>query len=147
MPNVDCIADWTAAKEIFCIQVNLRNVAARHRPYSGGHVWRLLSMALFDAVEIRGVTLRNRLGVSPMCMYSSVEGRANDWHLVHLGSRAAGGFGLGMTAAPAVLSVEGINEVIASFAKAATRALNAGFEVVELHGAHGYLMHSFLSPL
>jgi 2,4-dienoyl-CoA reductase-like NADH-dependent reductase (Old Yellow Enzyme family) len=47
---------------------------------------------LFDPITFRSVTLRNRLGVSPMCMYSSVNGYANDWHLVHLGSRAVGGF-------------------------------------------------------
>jgi 2,4-dienoyl-CoA reductase-like NADH-dependent reductase (Old Yellow Enzyme family) len=190
---------------------------------------------LFEPVEIRGVRLRNRLGVSPMCMYSSVDGRANDWHVVHLGSRAVGGFGLVMVEATAVeargrispddaglwehgqieswarvaafvksrgaaagmqlahagrkasvarpwghpragqalsdreggwpvvgpsavafaegyrvpeaLTEAGIREVIASFVLAAERALAAGFEVVELHGAHGYLAHSFLSPL
>ena len=49
---------------------------------------------LFDPLTLRGVTMRNRIGVSPMCQYSSVDGLANDWHLVHLGVRAVGGAGL-----------------------------------------------------
>ena len=49
---------------------------------------------LFDPLTLRGVTMRNRIGVSPMCQYSSVDGLANDWHLVHLGARAVGGAGL-----------------------------------------------------
>src|SRR5271168_3802117 len=58
---------------------------------------------LFSKLEIREVTFRNRIGVSPMCQYSSVDGFANDWHLVHLGCRAVGGAGLVMTEAAAVL--------------------------------------------
>src|SRR5688572_23007185 len=58
---------------------------------------------LFDPFKLRGVTLRNRIGVSPMCQYSAVEGEINDWHIVHLGSRAAGGAGLVMTEATAVV--------------------------------------------
>jgi 2,4-dienoyl-CoA reductase-like NADH-dependent reductase (Old Yellow Enzyme family) len=46
--------------------------------------------SLFSPLTIRGVTLRNRIVMSPMCQYSSHEGLANDWHLVHLGSRAVG---------------------------------------------------------
>ena len=57
---------------------------------------------IFDPLPIRGVTLRNRIGVSPMCQYSSEDGFANDWHLVHLGSRAIGGAGLVFTEATAV---------------------------------------------
>jgi len=57
---------------------------------------------LFSPLTIRGVTFRNRIGVSPMCQYSSTEGFAADWHLVHLGSRAAGGAGLVFTEATAV---------------------------------------------
>ena len=57
---------------------------------------------LFDSFSLRGVTLSNRIGVSPMCEYSSEDGFANDWHLVHLGSRAVGGAGLVMTEAAAV---------------------------------------------
>src|SRR6187397_275968 len=49
---------------------------------------------LFDAITLRRTTLRNRIGVSPMCQYSSVDGFASDWHLVHLGSRAVGGAAL-----------------------------------------------------
>src|SRR5579862_6371530 len=57
---------------------------------------------LFTPLEIRGVRLRNRIGVSPMCEYSSDDGFANDWHFVHLGSRAVGGASLVMTEATAV---------------------------------------------
>src|SRR5512144_3412587 len=59
-------------------------------------------MRLFDPLTIRGVQLRNRLVVSPMCQYSAEDGFANDWHLVHLGSRAVGGAGLVMVEATAV---------------------------------------------
>ncbi|MGH7707882.1 MAG: NADH:flavin oxidoreductase/NADH oxidase [Vulcanimicrobiaceae bacterium] len=190
-------------------------------------------MRLFDPYEIRAVTLRNRIAVSPMCEYSSEDGFAGDWHLVHLGSRAIGGAGLVFTEAaavtadgrispndlgiyrdehvealariarfvsahgavagiqlahagrkasvarpwdggdslapadggwrpivapsalafddgaptPAALDRAGIATVIDAFACAAKRAEAAGFGIVELHAAHGYLLHSFLSPL
>jgi 2,4-dienoyl-CoA reductase-like NADH-dependent reductase (Old Yellow Enzyme family) len=193
---------------------------------------------LFDPLTIRSVTLRNRIGVSPMCEYCSTDGFANDWHLVHLGSRAVGGAGLVMTEAAAVeargritpadlgiwsdahveflaritaflkqqgavaatqiahagrkastvppweaadaglpyrwlephegawetigpsaipfdapattpkaMTPEEIRTVVAAFGAAARRAREAGFDVVEIHGAHGYLLHSFYSPL
>ena len=187
---------------------------------------------LFEPLKLRGLTLRNRFAVSPMCMYSSEDGFANDWHLVHLGSRAAGGAGLVIVEATAVLSEgritpkdvglwsddhieplariarfvhsqgavagiqlahagrkascdapwkggkalnaaeggwqvfgpspiafgpdsptpvaltkEGIENVIAAFEAAARRALKAGFKLIEIHSAHGYLLHEFLSPL
>ena len=54
-------------------------------------------MRLFDSLTLRGLTVRNRIAVSPMCEYSSEDGFANDWHLVHLGSRAVGGAGIVMT--------------------------------------------------
>ncbi|MCU0266656.1 MAG: NADH:flavin oxidoreductase/NADH oxidase, partial [Actinomycetia bacterium] len=57
---------------------------------------------LFEPLTLRGTTFRNRLWVSPMCQYSAVEGQPNDWHLVHLGQFAVGGFGLVMTEATAV---------------------------------------------
>src|SRR6476469_2638751 len=60
-------------------------------------------MSLFAPLQLRGVTLRNRIGVSPMCQYSSIEGFANDWHVVHLGQFAVGGAGLVLTEATAVL--------------------------------------------
>src|ERR1700760_1334910 len=63
-------------------------------------------MQLFDRVRFGAVELRNRIVVSPMCEYSAVDGHANDWHLVHLGSRAVGGAGLVFTEATAV-SAEG----------------------------------------
>ncbi|MCC2545616.1 NADH:flavin oxidoreductase/NADH oxidase [Hymenobacter sp. BT175] len=188
--------------------------------------------SLFTPLQLRGITLKNRIAVSPMCMYSSQDGFANDWHLVHLGARAVGGAGLIITEATAVapegritpddlgiwqdehipglrriteflnaqgavpgiqlahagrkashaspwksgallsaaeggwptvapsalpfsaedsvpeaLSAAGIEKVIADFRAAAVRALEAGFQVIELHAAHGYLLHEFLSPL
>src|SRR6187397_556807 len=57
---------------------------------------------LFDSLAVRGVTFANRVFVSPMCEYSSADGFANDWHFVHLGSRAVGGAGLVFTEATAV---------------------------------------------
>ena len=187
---------------------------------------------LFSPFALRGITLRNRIMVSPMCQYSCEDGFAADWHLVHLGSRAVGGAGLVMAEATAVqasgrisphdlgiwkdehvealarvarfvslqgavpgvqiahagrkasvavpwegglsvgeaeggwkvlgpspiafaegfpapeaLTETGIAEVVAAFAAAARRALAASFEVLELHFAHGYLVHQFLSPL
>ena len=187
---------------------------------------------LFDPLTIRDLTLANRVVVSPMCEYSSTDGLANDWHFVHLGSRAVGGAGLVLTEATAVLpegrispqdlgiwsdkhveplarvvrfiheqgsvagmqlahagrkastyrpwegnsavpeseggwkvvapsalrftdsypmpqalTDDGIQEIIAAFAAAARRACDAGFRVIEIHGAHGYLIHEFLSPL
>jgi len=183
-------------------------------------------------LPIREITLRNRIAVSPMCQYSSEDGFANDWHLVHLGSRAVGGAGLvcmeataveprgrispydmgiwkgeqieflahitrflhgqGAAAgiqlahagrkastrrpwegggvqpaseggwecvapsavpfrpgdpAPRELSKAEIHALADSFRDAAARALAAGFDVAEIHGAHGYLIHQFLSPL
>lgn len=61
-----------------------------------------MTSALFDPLTIRGTTFRNRIGVSPMCQYSSTDGFATDWHLVHLGSRAVGGAGLVLAEATAV---------------------------------------------
>src|SRR5512146_1502789 len=58
---------------------------------------------LFEPLTLRGVTLRNRIAVSPMCQYSSTDGFATDWHMVHLGSRAVGGAAIVMTEASAVL--------------------------------------------
>lgn len=188
---------------------------------------------LFDPLPIRSVSFPNRVFVSPMCEYSSVDGFANDWHLVHLGSRAVGGAGLVFTEASAVtpegrispedlgiwqdahvemlariarfvhaqggvagmqlahagrkasthrpwsgegavaesdggwtnvlapsaikftdsypqpkaMTAREIAEVTAAFATAAKRARAAGFRVIEIHAAHGYLIHEFLSPL
>ncbi|VXB53125.1 NADPH dehydrogenase [Luteimonas sp. 9C] len=188
--------------------------------------------ALFTPFRQRDLTLRNRIAVSPMCQYSAVDGLPDDWHRVHLGSRAVGGAGLVMTeacavspegrispqdagiwnaaqaqawapiahfiraqgAAPAIqlahagrkastfapwrgrsavpvadggwqvvapsalaynadypapqaLDAAGIAQVVDDFRASAVRALDAGFEVAELHAAHGYLLHQFLSPL
>src|ERR1039458_4453374 len=61
-------------------------------------------MNLFDSFQIRDISFRNRIAVSPMCEYSSEDGFANDWHLVHLGARAVGGAGTVLTEATAVVS-------------------------------------------
>ncbi|NIJ53126.1 NADH:flavin oxidoreductase/NADH oxidase [Dyadobacter arcticus] len=191
-----------------------------------------MSSHLFTPLSLKSITLKNRIVVSPMCQYSSVDGFANDWHLVHLGSRAVGGASLIIFEATAVsaegrislqdlgiwkdkhkeklkqitdfissqgtvpgvqlahagrkastfpawkgrgqvpfdqggwktvsassipflekedapleLDEQGIKKVIDDFAKAAKRALEAGFKVIEIHAAHGYLIHQFLSPL
>jgi 2,4-dienoyl-CoA reductase-like NADH-dependent reductase (Old Yellow Enzyme family) len=188
---------------------------------------------LFDPLAIRDITFANRVFVSPMCEYSSTDGYANDWHFMHLGSRAVGGAGLVLTEATAVLpegrispddlgvwmddhieplarivrfiheqgsvagmqlahagrkastyrpwaghgrvpeseggwdnvvapsalafadeypmpralSLDGIKNIVSAFAAAARRACEAGFRVTEIHAAHGYLIHEFLSPL
>jgi 2,4-dienoyl-CoA reductase-like NADH-dependent reductase (Old Yellow Enzyme family) len=184
---------------------------------------------LFEPLTIKGLTLRNRIGVSPMCMYSYTDGFSNDWQLIHLAARAVGGAGLVIAEATAVdplgrispydagiwsdahieplarvtqaikengavagiqiahagrkagskrpwetgepqspgwqgvapspiafspeslvpheLSLKEIQNVQAAFRAGAERALAAGFEWLELHAAHGYLIHSFYSPL
>ena len=187
---------------------------------------------LFDSFTSRGLTLPHRIVVSPMCQYSSDDGFASDWHLVHLGSRAVGGAALVMTEAtavtaegrispndlgiyrdahvemlqrivrfihsqgsaagmqlahagrkgstqrpwdghsgiapkdggwipvapsavpfsddypvPSALETSEIRGIVDAFRDAAIRAHNAGFDLIELHGAHGYLVHEFLSPL
>ncbi len=189
-------------------------------------------ISLFRPLKLREVELKNRIAVSPMCQYSSRDGFANEWHLVHLGSRAVGGAALVMseatavspegrisiddlgiwkdehigylkkitdfilqqhavpgiqlahagrkssrtsqwkgdkllsiseggwdivapsaipfsadTGVPTALTPDGIGKVINEFKAAAIRALKAGFLVVEIHAAHGYLIHEFMSPL
>jgi 2,4-dienoyl-CoA reductase-like NADH-dependent reductase (Old Yellow Enzyme family) len=191
--------------------------------------------SLFTPLTLRGTTLPNRVMVSPMCQYSAEDGLANDWHLVHLGSRAVGGAGVVMAEATAVsprgrispgdlgiwsdehadalagvadfvrsqgsvpaiqlahagrkastsppwegsvpvskseggwdvlapsakpypheagdapetraMTTEDIDAVVGQFRAAAERALAAGFEIAEVHAAHGYLVHEFLSPV
>ena len=185
---------------------------------------------LFTSLKIRGIQLKNRIVVSPMCQYSSVDGMPNDWHFVHLGSRAVGGAGLVFSEATAVspegrispddsgiwnekhvesnrkitsfiksqksipgiqlahagrkastyspwkgsgevkredggwltiapsaipfaenypfpkeMNKDDIKNVIQQFKSAALKAIEAGFELIELHFAHGYLVHEFLS--
>jgi 2,4-dienoyl-CoA reductase-like NADH-dependent reductase (Old Yellow Enzyme family) len=187
---------------------------------------------LLSPLAIKEVVFRNRITISPMCQYSAVDGFANDWHLVHLGSRAVGGAGLilleatavspegrispadlglykdeqvdklgqitsfireqgavagiqlahagrkaGCAApwnggkqlqendggwqtvapsaipffpednAPLALDISGIEKLTNDFKSAASRALQAGFQVLEIHAAHGYLIHQFFSPL
>ncbi|MEO6149354.1 MAG: NADPH dehydrogenase NamA [Mucilaginibacter sp.] len=188
---------------------------------------------LFSPLKIKNIEFKNRIAVSPMCEYSSTDGFATNWHLVHLGSRAVGGAALIIaeatavsaegritygdlgiwkdehieklkeittfihehgsvagiqlahagrkashnlpwnggaqipaanengwvavapspmpfienTEAPAELDKAGIEKVKADFKAAAIRTLQAGFKVIEIHGAHGYLLHEFYSPL
>ncbi|MGI4022211.1 MAG: NADPH dehydrogenase NamA [Janthinobacterium lividum] len=188
---------------------------------------------LFEPIKIKSIELKNRIVISPMCQYSSADGFANDWHFVHLGSRAVGGAGLIITEAAAVspegritpddlgiwkdehiaelkkivgfihdngsvagiqlahagrkashqspwkgselipsnepegwqtiapsaiaykegadapiaLDEAGIEKVISDFKEATRRSIEVGFKVIELHAAHGYLLHQFLSPL
>jgi 2,4-dienoyl-CoA reductase-like NADH-dependent reductase (Old Yellow Enzyme family) len=189
-------------------------------------------MTLFEPITLRGVRMRNRIAVSPMCEYSAIDGVPQTWHMVHLGSRAVGGAGLVMVEAtgveargrispadtgiwndaqaeawspivrfvaeqgavpgiqlahagrkastsppwskpttvavgdggwtpvapsavayskdyphPQALDAEGIAEIIEAFRRATLRALDCGFRVIEIHAAHGYLLHQFLSPL
>lgn len=191
-----------------------------------------MTTKLFSTLCLRDITVRNRIFVSPMCQYSAVDGIPNDWHFVHLGSRAVGGAGLIMVeatgvspegrispgdlgiwndiqtkelqkvaafievngaipaiqiahagrkastaapwkggkplkqeeggwtpvapsavpfsanhATPKELAKTEIESLLKKFSDAAKRAMSAGFKVLELHMAHGYLMHEFLSPL
>lgn len=208
---------------------------ASETPLKHKELCHLCSMSvphLFTPLQLRGITLKNRLVVSPMCQYSGKDGFASDWHLVHLGSRAVGGAGLVFTEAIAVtpegrispqdlglwkdeqieplkritafieaqgcvpgiqlahagrkanltspwngdhyitpeeggwtplapspipfapdkgtpteLTETEIGTLVDAFKTAAHRALQAGFKVLEIHGAHGYLINEFLSPL
>ncbi|MBK0369753.1 NADH:flavin oxidoreductase/NADH oxidase [Flavobacterium agrisoli] len=190
-----------------------------------------MASLLFSPLTIKNRTFKNRIVISPMCQYSAEDGFANNWHLVHLGSRAVGGAGLIIQEATAVspegrispedlgiwkdehvqklkeinafilsqnaipgiqiahagrkasvsapwkgnkkldktqggwqtvsasaigyhdeeqttaLDQNGIQKVVTDFKAAAKRAVDAGFQVLEIHAAHGYLLHQFLSPL
>lgn len=220
--------------------MSVQRVPPRNRPGSGslpgpGEAGGELASRLFEPFEQRGMTLRNRLGVAPMCTYSAdaMDGLPTAWHVAHLGARAIGGFGLVIAEATAVeargrispqdlglwsdahvdawrpvtaavaaagavpgvqlahagrkastfrpwaprsgrvpvaeggwvpvgpttepfrpedgeveaLTEAGIAQVVEAFAAAAARAVDAGLRMVEVHGAHGYLLHEFLTPL
>ncbi len=210
------------------------SVARAHGcPAGTDHDREVPEIDLLSPLALRGVTLRNRIVMSPMCQYVAQDGLADDWHLVHLGSRAVGGVAMVMVEATAVtpegritpgdmgiwgeqhveplarivrfvhsqgaiagiqlahagrkascdlpwkggarlktsedggwtivgpsptafndgdpppvpLDEPGIDGIVAAFESAAQRALAAGFKVIEIHAAHGYLLHEFLSPL
>src|SRR5215467_11900584 len=211
----------------------MQKPAAHGCPAGTDHDREVPEIDLLSPLTIRGVSLRNRIVMSPMCQYIAAEGLASDWHLVHLGSRAVGGVALVMVEATAVtrdgristgdmgiwgeqhveplariarfihsqgaiagiqlahagrkasceppwlggaslktpetggwtvvgpspvpfnegdpvpvpLDEAGIDGIVAAFEAAARRALAAGFRVIEIHAAHGYLLHEFLSPL
>ncbi len=86
----------------YYFQTHLEGTRDRGERNDAGHLTRETMALLFDPLPIRSITLKNRIAVSPMCEYSSKDGFANDWHLVHLGSRAVGGAGLVFTEATAV---------------------------------------------
>src|ERR1700722_19965556 len=209
------------------------HVTTRAGQAGADHDREVPQIDLLSPVTIREVTFRNRIAVSPMCQYSARDGFADDWHLVHLGSRAAGGAALVVVEATAVtaagritpgdlgiwkdehieplariakfvhsqgavagiqlahagpkascdlpwkggaglktpgqggwtvhgpsaipfgeespvpvpLDETGIDDIVGAFEAGARRALSAGFKLLEIHAAHGYLFHEFLSPI
>ncbi|HHY92138.1 MAG TPA: NADPH dehydrogenase, partial [Firmicutes bacterium] len=125
---------------------------------------------LFQDFTLKGLTLKNRIMMSPMCMYSAGDdGRPTDWHFVHAagakmavqlahagrkcavpGERIVAPTSLHWSdeyPVPAELTPEEIRAIAAAFGRAARRAVAAGYDAVEVHAAHGYLIHEFLSPL
>lgn len=224
----DCAQLLVRSANVKMISANPQNQRHQRSP-----LYKIKFMAsLFQPITFRSITLKNRIVVSPMCEYSSEDGFANDWHLVHLGSRAVGGAGLVITEAAAVvpegrispddlgiwkdehvqflkritdfihaqgavagiqlahagrkastsspwkgnnplpeeaggwqtvapsaipykstdpipkeLSRAEIKKCVQDFENAAKRSIDAGFKVIEIHAAHGYLINTFLSPL
>src|SRR5262249_38415707 len=91
---------------------------------------------LFEPLTLRGITFKNRIGISPMCEYSAIDGFANDWHVVHLGSRAVGGAGLVMTEASAVVPEGRITpEDLGIYKDEHIEMLSRIFRFIEQHGA------------
>src|SRR5581483_1634922 len=119
--------------------------------------------ALFSPYKLAGLELANRLVVSPMCQYSGDDGCANDWHLMHLGMLANSGAALVIVEATHVErhgrithgclglynddNEADMERVRQAFVSAVKRALRIGFDEIELHMAHGYLAHGFMSPV
>src|SRR5258706_258837 len=107
-----------------------------------------MTSPLFEPIRLRGLTLENRVMVSPMCQYSAVDGSMTDWHFAHLGMLAPSAIPMGEgELVPRALTRAEIQDLVAKFADSTRRAERLGFDAIELHSAHGYLMHEFLSPL